>query len=168
MLQGTVVLSSGLTDANGNFVFPNLAPGSYIVTVSAANYQTFSLSVQVVSDQTTTTTIALQDNPGAISGVVIDSSSMQPLSGVVIDLLQGLNLVATTQTDANGEYVLSQLPPGSYTVRAIATNYQVSSQGAIISAGSALVENFSLNILPSTITGTSAMQQPLKGLQVLL
>ena len=154
ILQGTTLLSSGLTDSNGNFIFPSFAPGSYTITVSAAGYQTFSISTQVVSDRTTTTAIALQDNPGTLSGTVIDSSSMQPISGVIIDLLQGLALVATTQTDANGQYILSQLPPGSYTLRATAPNYQVSSQGAIISAGGTLVENVSLNILPSSLTGT--------------
>lgn len=153
ILQGNTLLNSGLTDANGNFVFGNLAPGSYIVTVSGANYQTFSTSVNVVSNQTTFSSISLQGNPGTISGVVIDSSSMQPVVGVVIDLLQGLTLVATTQTDANGQYILPQLPPGTYTIRATAPNYQVTSQGAIVSSGSTLTANLSLNILPSMLSG---------------
>lgn len=153
ILQGSVLLISGLTDGNGDFVFPNFAPGNYTLTVSAENYQTTSISVQVLSNQTTVTAVSLQGNPGRVSGIVIDSSSMNPVSGVVIDLLQDFILVATTQTDANGQYVLSQLAPGSYIIRAIAPNYQVSSQGAIVSAGSTLTENISLNILPSTLTG---------------
>ena len=153
IFQGTALLSSGLTDASGNFSFPNFAPGSYTITVTASNYQTTSISAQVVSDQTTAVAMTLQGNPGTLSGVVVDSSSSQPVSGVVIDLLQGLNLVATTQTDASGQYLLPQLAPGSYTLRATAPNYQVSSQGVIISAGGTPTENLSLNILPSTLTG---------------
>ncbi|MFI4873940.1 MAG: SdrD B-like domain-containing protein, partial [Blastopirellula sp. JB062] len=63
--------------------------------------------------------------PGSIGGYVwsdVDDDCLfddneQPISGVVINLLDAAgNIIATTQTDANGHYLFENLLPGAYTV----------------------------------------------------
>lgn len=154
ILQGSVLVTSGLTDTNGNFLFNNFAPGSYTISAGATNYQIGTTSIQVVSNQTATTTISLQNNPGTVTGTVIDSNTSDPIPGAVVDILQGLTLISSTLTDSLGGYTINQLSPGSYTIRATASNYQPSVQGCIISAGATVTEDFALDIQPSNVVGT--------------
>ncbi len=58
---------------------------------------------------------------GKISGVITDKSSGDPLPGVNV-LVDGTTLGAST--DMDGFYVILQVPPGSYTVRASYIGYK--------------------------------------------
>src|SRR5688572_532407 len=58
---------------------------------------------------------AQQVAPGRVTGVVIDSLSRAPLSGVQV-YLEGSNLGAMTRQ--NGRYVISGVPPARYQLRA--------------------------------------------------
>lgn len=44
-------------------------------------------------------------------------------SGVIVELLQGATVVATTATNAQGEYIFDNLAAGNYTVRVAASNW---------------------------------------------
>jgi len=54
-----------------------------------------------------------QDSRGSIEGVVANSEDHQPLVGTTI-LLQGT--VLGTTTDADGKFILKNVPVGEYTV----------------------------------------------------
>ncbi|MFA5803293.1 MAG: carboxypeptidase-like regulatory domain-containing protein [Melioribacteraceae bacterium] len=62
----------------------------------------------------------LAGTTGKISGTVIDSKTKEPLIGVNV-VLQGTTLGAST--DVEGYYVILNVPPGTYTVRATCIGY---------------------------------------------
>jgi hypothetical protein len=148
------VVTTATTDANGNYVFANLPPGSYKVTaVTPSGYVSTSASVgsdPAVDSSTGTATSATLTNPGSSdmsldfgfvlprvlvgdyvwldtdrdgiqddgeSGIAGVTMSITKADGTAVTDVFG-NAVPTTTTDANGNYVFSNLPPGSYKVTA--------------------------------------------------
>ncbi|MCG8583747.1 MAG: carboxypeptidase regulatory-like domain-containing protein, partial [Pirellulales bacterium] len=135
------LLATTQTDENGEYRFDDLAPGSYtVVEEQPADY--FDGSEHAGSEGGVVTndriaeivltggTQAVNYNfcelePSSISGRVhadrdgdceIDEDEPM-LEGVTIHLFDSQGtLVATTQTDANGQYLFEDLAPGTYTV----------------------------------------------------
>jgi RHS repeat-associated protein len=124
------------TDSNGNYTLSGVTAGSYtlsevvqpgFVETQPTAPGTYSLTVasgQAVSGEN------FGDHPAAssISGQVFNdvtgsgtyASGDQGLSGWTIDLLNSaFSLVATAQTDANGNYTLSGVEPGTYIVEEV-------------------------------------------------
>lgn len=158
------LLATATTDAVGNYLFADLAAGSYSVCqavqpVGTSNGITTAGSIQSVNGSTGTpgvaanpsvtrsqiTNILLNANGGgeisgsinnnfaevaasSISGQVFkdnnatpngtfESGVDTPLAGVTIQLLNATNVVvATTQTDADGNYRFDNLLPGTYSI----------------------------------------------------
>ncbi len=80
---------------------------------------------------------------GKISGKIIDSATKEPLPGVNV-LLEGTSLGAST--DLDGNYVILNIPPGVYSVKASAVGYQpVESQGNRVSIDLTTVVDFQLS-----------------------
>ncbi|HXJ43802.1 MAG TPA: carboxypeptidase-like regulatory domain-containing protein, partial [Bryobacteraceae bacterium] len=87
--------------------------------------QTLSLTALLFS-----VTVLLAQSPGpSLRGIVTD-----PSSGVVPDttitLSRGAAVVQTVHTDAAGRFQVNALPPGTYTVRAVATGFSAFEQSA--------------------------------------
>jgi len=59
-------------------------------------------------------------NTGKIVGRVVDAEAGEPLVGVNV-LVEGTTLGAAT--DANGEYFIINVPPGTYRVKAMMIGY---------------------------------------------
>jgi TonB-linked SusC/RagA family outer membrane protein len=78
---------------------------------------------------------------GTITGSVIDQSTQQPLSGVQI-------FVANTQlgslTDAQGRYLIPNVPAGAREVRANLIGYSRGVQQVTVAAGASVTVNFAL------------------------
>ena len=129
------------TDAAGFYSFTGLMPGAYSVhevqptgyldgkdTAGSAGGTVGNdeiSNIQLVSGQTETNYNFGELLPGSISGRVYADSNMncayevsEPLlEGVTIHLLDASGaIIATTQTDANGEYSFTGLAPGVYSV----------------------------------------------------
>ncbi|MDP4175047.1 MAG: carboxypeptidase-like regulatory domain-containing protein [Bacteroidota bacterium] len=83
--------------------------------------------------------IRAEEIKSSISGKVIDQSTLQPLPGVNVIILD-TNLGAAT--DINGEYKIENIPPGRYTLRASFIGYvtQVNSEVIISPAHSEIVD----------------------------
>jgi hypothetical protein len=103
--------NSAVTDATGLYVFSNLCAGSYTVAPSASCYQfnPTSLLVPVSPGNATGLDFSASPNVHNISGRITEGGI--GVSGVSV---QAGN--QTTNTDSGGNYVLSGLCPGSYTV----------------------------------------------------
>jgi hypothetical protein len=103
--------NSAVTDATGLYVFSNLCAGAYTVAPSASCYQFNPTSLPATV------------GPGNASGLDFSASlNVHTISGRVTDAGIGAGGVSvqagnrTTNTDSGGNYVLSGLCPGTYTV----------------------------------------------------
>jgi protocatechuate 3,4-dioxygenase beta subunit len=124
-----------VTDANGHFRFPGLAPGEYNVTVRkggfhgfrAPNSHTWQEYLTVtVSAGDSTSDLALAMQPGAVvSGKVTDENG-EPMANVQVGALKSIYVnhrrmlrpMGMATTDDNGNYRIFSLEPGRYLVRA--------------------------------------------------
>ena len=164
-VSGSAVTTT-TTDANGNYVFSNLPPGSYKVTaVTPSGYSaTVAGAGTTETDSSTgTATSATLTNPGS-SDMSLDFGFVLPrvsvgdfvwidtdrdgvqdsgelgIAGVTVSITKADgsavtdvsgNAVTNTTTDANGNYVFSNLPPGSYKVSVVTpTGYTATVTGA--------------------------------------
>ncbi len=132
--QGTTVV----TDRNGHFQFPSLAPGDYNLTIQKSGYhgfrtpnsetwlETFNITVspgQAITD------LVLAMQPGAvITGRVTDETG-EPMANVQVNALKWvyathrrqLRATGASATDTQGNYRIAALEPGRYVVRASTT-----------------------------------------------
>jgi thermitase len=143
------------SDTNGQYSISGVPQGTYAVTVSASGYSTSSQTVSVTAGQTTTANFALAKlpPPGSITGKVTDAADASPVPGATVS-----DGVRTGPTDANGQYTITGVPQGSYTVTASVAGYSASSQGVSVGAGQTATASFALAKLPSpgSITGKVA------------
>jgi hypothetical protein len=145
------VIQSVLTDANGNYTFPNLDHTiDYIVQVQPPTITTmFTTGVGANMDVNPTTGESTLINPAPNSTTDIDAglmglysignqvftdvngnSTFNPgtdlvNSGVTVRLINGtdmMTVLSTTTTDANGRYVFTGLVPGNYIVEVVIPN----------------------------------------------
>ncbi len=134
-VDGTGTLDSNnpstTTDANGNFSFTGIAPGTYTVHEVVPSSGTLTTAVQTVTvaaDQTASGVI-FGERPSIVGTVFIDANGNGsfdagelPASGrtVLLDV-DGSgapdNNNPSTTTDANGKFSFTSLAPGNYTVR---------------------------------------------------
>ncbi len=141
--SGGNILQTTQTDANGNYSFGTLTPGTYGIRELQPGGYYFEVAYPgsvggTAADTHDIDQVALpiatnaqQYNffvvpPDTLAGSVhVDTSgngqndtSDPPLAGVTIQLLDsGGNVVQTTQTDSSGNYSFGQLAPGSYSLR---------------------------------------------------
>lgn len=80
-----------------------------------------------------------QQPVGSVSGRVIDDATQQPLSGVTITLGS-----RTTRTQTTGRYLITEVPAGTYTLRARMLGYVPAEQSVAVAAGQAVVVDFAL------------------------
>ncbi|MGA4719889.1 carboxypeptidase regulatory-like domain-containing protein [Fictibacillus nanhaiensis] len=150
-LNGTTI-ASAFTDPSGNYTVSNLATGTYAVVVSAAGFQTNTATVLLTAGETETTNIALAPSPGSISGNVTGSGG--PINGATIRITDPNGLtILTTISDAEGNYLITGLAPGSYNVVVSATGFQTNLTGAIVQPNLITICNVDLPPNPGTIEG---------------
>jgi hypothetical protein len=117
-------ISTGFTttDGSGNFIFPNLTPGTYTITPSQTGFtiSPINRSIAVVSTNATgasftaTSTAGTLTISGSVSGataVAVALSGSAPASGT---------------TDGSGNFSFTGLAAGSYTVTPTKTGYAIS------------------------------------------
>ncbi|MCO6457238.1 MAG: carboxypeptidase regulatory-like domain-containing protein, partial [Pirellulaceae bacterium] len=166
---GTTLLSSTVTNENGQYFFGDLSPtGTYtvrVVTTSLPNAGAgltntidpdgLAANESVVDLSLTGGTNLAQDfgydvdTPGSITGTVwrdtdadgtLEVGETGRYAGVTIVLLDSNgNIVASTTTDANGNYTFAEVAPGVYIVDVTDQNNVLA--GAWHSLGAANVDN---------------------------
>jgi Ca2+-binding RTX toxin-like protein len=170
LLQGTTVVATTTTAANGGYSFSGVAPGSYTVSVTKATGDTFSTastaSVTTTSGSAITAPSVGEYAPSTITGTVFNDTNADGtqetgeggFAGQTVQLLQGTTVVATTTTAANGGYSFSGVAPGNYTVsvtKATGDTFSTASTANVTTtSGSAITAPSVGEYAPSTITGT--------------
>jgi large repetitive protein len=166
------VVATVLTDGNGQYLVPDLLPQAYVVIVSAPDKTTVITGAIVTSLTTTTVNVQLADLPGSISGSIFDATSGQPITGASVEvsvLNQAGAIVAHANSDLSGNYEITGLAPGVYTITARATNYETSSASATVLANTNTPVSLALFASPGEIQGqvlAAGTLQPIAGAQV--
>ena len=93
-----------------------------------------------------------QAQNGSISGVVTDSSGAVVGSAKVAVTSLTTGSIRTTQTTAEGDYTVQQLPPEDYKVVVTAPGFATSSSTLNVSVGSANTVNVKLTVGNATVT----------------
>jgi hypothetical protein len=142
----TAGVATATTDAQGNYIIPNIAPATYGMTASAAGFVTNTITGVIVTAGGTTTrdfalvpvTVAPPAN-GNATGTVFNASSGAPIAGAT--LTSG---PLTVTTNANGIYTISDIAPGPYNVTASAANYSSNRTLVTVLAGETVIQDFAL------------------------
>ena len=87
---------------------PDLAPGTYTVSVPTANYMGSTQSITVTAGTNVTADFRLTPR-GAIAGKVTNSANGQPLPGVTVYAATAQGIAASAVTLADGSYRLEDL-----------------------------------------------------------
>jgi hypothetical protein len=108
----------GRTDADGTFKVSNVAPGMAHIQARLEGYAASeALAVQCVpGDELQDVTLYLRLG-GRITGLAHPAAADDALQGREVHaILNGGFVSQSTSTDAQGEFVLEELPPGQYTL----------------------------------------------------
>ncbi len=122
----TVTLQPGnlaqVTDSAGSYIFPGLAPGTYTVTASKANYsQQTQPGLSVTAQVNTVQNFSLSATAvGEIQGMICDSLSGHPIGGALVNASPG---GYTTTTANDGSYAFTGLNPATYTLSSSMPGY---------------------------------------------
>lgn len=114
------------TDEVGSAVFPGLTPGYYNAQVQRPGYKgRTTSSVRLRAGGITTLNVTLNADPNQVGrlGGVVQNPDIQTLRKVEVKVLAGLT--KTTDTTNNfGQYMLTNLVPGTYSVQYSLAGYQ--------------------------------------------
>jgi subtilisin family serine protease len=134
------------TGAQGDYSFGTLVVGTYSVTVSAVGYHSRTVTGVVVNpDQTTTRDVVLVPNVGNVTGTVTSQAHGQPVANARVRLLFGPGGSYEAFTDVNGQYLLTGVVSGSYTVHTTATGCFLDSSSVTVQDGQTTVHNVQLS-----------------------
>ena len=124
----------------GEFSLENVPAGIYILNVNAEGYDDYSQSIEVIAEADTVVDVVLLS--GGISGIVKESESESTFiagATVTVTLSGGDIFNSSTSTNESGEFVIEQLPVGSYDLTVLAGGYNeytdVTPGGIAVTAG---------------------------------
>ncbi len=117
-----------VTLADGSFILLEVPAGNYTLTVYTEGYGNYQENIEVIADSGTVINVVfLTEEPGGISGGVLDSISGEYISGaeVIATLSGGSNysFESSTETDQEGDFLITNLPVGSYHLTISADGY---------------------------------------------
>jgi hypothetical protein len=133
LLQGANAVATGTTNANGNYIFPDVVAGTYTIRATKGGDTATSASFTVPRDgsQVTAPTVALLLQ--SISGTVTLNGNNA--SGATVQLEQNGQIINTATTGTNGQYSFTGLTPGTYVLRAISGNLRSSDVSVTVLRG---------------------------------
>lgn len=151
------------TNVQGQYQINNVTPGALTIQVSLSDFATVSGSGSISAGQTLAFSPTLQplgDVVAMIQGTVIDQDTGQPVEGATINLNSGTQNIDAT-TDAAGQYLISDVVPGSATLTASQTGYQT--QVGTVTINNSVVVNFSPILVPEGSTDNSVNNSAILG-----
>jgi large repetitive protein len=131
LIPGTTLTTNPATNtattaAQGVYTLTGVNPGTYTVMASAASYVSGSVTATVPAGQTATADIALDPQPGAITGTVRRSTDDAGIAGATVTTIPanasaptaGASVPASLApaaitTDAQGSFTIPDVPAGT-------------------------------------------------------
>jgi YD repeat-containing protein len=144
-----IVKGSATTAANGTYSIPSLDPATYDVRVTATGFSSELRQGIAVTSSTATTVDVSMSQPGSISGTVTQAGGTTPIAGAAVTVYAGPFQKGSTNTNATGNYTISALHPGAYTVQAANVGYRTKEQGAVVNENATTTANISLDLAPA-------------------
>ena len=147
---------------NGTYSKTSLSSGNYTLTYSKSGYLEMSQSAELTADNETLTVATVKQFPdtcastGTISGTFKDAVDDSVVSDVSLSVRSGLNttsgtIIKTATTDSSGNYSLSSMSTGWYTIQFSKSGY-IADKFDVYSCGS--VGSQDSQISTSLATGT--------------
>eukprot|EP00124_Ichthyophonus_hoferi_P001002 Ihof_evm14s44 gene=Ihof_evmTU14s44 len=114
--KGGETVATTTTNVNGTYVFPDLASGIYTVKIDTTTVPAGYISIRRGAQYTTVLGEG-QTFTNDTNGNDVQDADEAGVPNVMVILMDGDAIIATTVTDANGNYEFKDLAPGTYTVR---------------------------------------------------
>jgi len=150
---------SATTDSAGNYTIGGVEPGNYTLVAYATGYSravsnagtvlTVEGDVAVAGANLTLT----QGSPGIITGSVTDVSGKPAVGATVTFTPSAGGTPQTVLTDTNGNYTLSNVPPGTYTGTAALNGATAASPSVNVVSGQTITVAFKLAAGAGSATG---------------
>jgi hypothetical protein len=118
--------TSSAEEPLGLFSLTDVPAGEYMLNVYADDYGDYSENIEVMPDTDTLVDVVfLTEEPGMISGTVLDSVTLLPVEEAVVsaELDSGYTFYNSSETDESGIFNIDQLPVGSYDLTILADGY---------------------------------------------
>ena len=153
--QPSPLTSSGVaftTQIDGqNFTIPSLPPGTYTINFSQYGYQLVSMTV-VINSASQIVNLGTVTLPKQIlvSGTLTSSVPSISADSVRVVALQNGNVISQTLTDTQGNFLFTDLTPGSYTLEALPDSGGVPTSYSLTVAAAQNVTGVILSIGPGT------------------
>lgn len=121
------LVSTTVTNAEGQYLSPYLADGIYVIKANKAGYdQTASAETTLTGTELASLDMTLYanaiTNTGTISGIITDSVTLLPIGGATVALYQVSGstetLIKMTKTNGAGRYLFGSIEASSYVVKA--------------------------------------------------
>jgi len=144
-----------VTSADGSFILAGVPTGIYMLNVSAEGYGDYAEEIEVVAGSDTMVDVVfLTEDPGGISGTVIGSDTSLPIAGATVTAtLSGGStyvFVSSVDTDGSGNFLIEQLPVGSYDLTISAAGYDPNTTPGIGVTESSTNPIGTISLTPST------------------
>lgn len=140
----TALSRTAVSDALGEYQILTVPEGWHAMKVSAAGFSDLTTYAEV-SRLTTMNWDVYLLRQGDLSGVIRDSSSMQPLSDVVVELP---DLSRSTRTNTRGEYGFTALPAGTISATLTRTGYDTAAVNLTVVVNQSTTQNLTMNRSP--------------------
>jgi 5-hydroxyisourate hydrolase-like protein (transthyretin family) len=127
------LVSTTITNSTGQYLSPYLDDGTYIVVANKSGYdQTTSGETPLAGAEIASLDMTLYPNAatntGTVSGIITDSSTLQPVGGATVALYEiagtSETLLWLTKTNSAGRYLFGSVDAANYVVKAFAQKEQ--------------------------------------------
>ncbi len=107
------------TVTDSDFSIGNLPAGSYKLTFVADGYLPVTINATVTAGQSLALNSVALSLASTVSGTLTSTDSNNTVADKLVGLYQGDTLIASGTTDSTGAYQISDVAPGSYTLKLV-------------------------------------------------